>query len=144
MLLFGTANLFTGVLADMISRKWMLCLAGIAWSFTSIGTGLSNKFWELCIMRVLLGLLEACLVPTVYSLISDFFPPEKRTLANSIYSMGMFIGTALENLTVIIINAIGWRGAYFIVGGFGIVVGLIGIAVIKEPGRGVFAPPIAA
>lgn len=35
---FATAVLFTGVLADNFSRKYLLTLAAIMWSLTSIGT----------------------------------------------------------------------------------------------------------
>lgn len=73
---FATAVLFTGVLADNMSRKWLLCLAAILWSCTSIGTSFCKTYWQLCMMRILLGLFEACIGPPAYSLISDFFPPE--------------------------------------------------------------------
>lgn len=137
---FATAVLFTGMLADNMSRKILLCLAAILWSFTSIGTSFCQYYWQLCIMRILLGLFEACIGPPAYSLITDFFPPEKRTLANSVYSFGIYIGASLSNITIIIIETIGWRLTYFIVGCFGILVGLVGLVVIMEPQRGKFEP----
>lgn len=130
---FATAVLFTGILADNMSRKLLLCLAAIMWSCTSIGTSFCKTYWQLCVMRILLGLFEACIGPPAYSLITDFFPPEKRTLANSMYSFGIYIGVALSNLTIIIIESIGWRATYLFVGCFGILVGLIGLIVILEP-----------
>jgi MFS family permease len=137
---FATAVLFTGVLADNMSRKVLLCVAAILWSLTSIGTAFCKTYWQLCLMRIFLGLFEACIGPPAYSLITDFFPPEKRTLANSVYSFGIYIGASLSNLTIIIIEAIGWRMTYFIIGCFGIVIGLIGIVSIVEPQRGRYEP----
>jgi len=140
---FATAVLFTGILADNMSRKLLLTLAAIAWSFTSIGTSFAQNFWQLCLMRVLLGLFEACIGPPAYSLITDYFPPEKRTLANSVYSFGIYIGAALSNITILIIESVGWRATYFGVGCFGIFVGLLGLIVIKDPERGRFeAKPV--
>ena len=91
-------------------------------------------------MRILLGLFEACIGPPAYSLITDFFPPEKRTLANSVYSFGIYIGAALSNITIIIIEAIGWRMTYFCIGCFGVCIGVIGMLVIRDPERGRFEP----
>lgn len=91
-------------------------------------------------MRILLGLFEACIGPPAYSLITDFFPPEKRTLANSVYSFGIYIGAALSNITILIIHSIGWRMTYFVIGCFGIFVGVLGIIVIRDPERGRFEP----
>ena len=130
---FATAVLFTGVLADNMSRKYLLCLAAILWSLTSIGTAFCKTFWELCLMRVFLGLFEACIGPPAYSLITDFFPPEQRTTANSVYSFGIYIGASLSNLTILIIESIGWRMTYFLVGCLGVLIGLIGILIISEP-----------
>ena len=139
-LVYATANLFTGILADNVSRKWLLSLAAIAWSVTSIGSGLSSRYWELCVMRILLGLFSACLNPVSFSLISYLFPPENRTLANSVFNFGKYLGTAFQSLTIVLLEAIGWRASYIIVGLFGVFVGLLGIFVIREPGRGVFDP----
>ena len=140
---FAIAVLFVGILADNISRKLLLTLAAIAWSLTSIGTSFAQTFWQLCLMRVLLGLFEACIGPPAYSLITDYFPPEKRTLANSVYSFGIYIGAALSNITILIIESIGWRETYFGVGCFGIFVGLLGLIIIKEPERGRFEAKLA-
>jgi MFS family permease len=56
---YATASLFTGLLADSVSRVRMLGICSIVWSLTSIGIGLSTKFWELFMMRFLLGLFES-------------------------------------------------------------------------------------
>jgi MFS family permease len=42
---FATAVLFTGILADNMSRKILLCLAAIFWSLTSIGTSFCKTYW---------------------------------------------------------------------------------------------------
>jgi MFS family permease len=130
---FATAVLFTGILADNMSRKLLLCISAVLWSLTSIGTSFCNTYWQLCIMRILLGLFEACIGPPAYSLITDFFPPEKRTLANSVYSFGIYIGACLANLTIMLIEHMGWRATYFMVGCIGIGIGLLGFIIIIEP-----------
>ena len=56
------------------------------------------------------------------------------------YSFGIYIGASLSNITIIIIESIGWRATYFMVGCLGIAIAVLGIVVMREPGRGVFEP----
>ena len=137
---YATASLFTGVLADTVSRKWLLGLCSVFWSLTSIGSGFSTRFWELCVMRVGLGLFSSCLNPAMFSLVADFFPPEDRTLANSVVNCGKYLGTAAQSLTIILIGAVGWRASYEIVGFLGVFIGLLTIVAVREPPRGAFDP----
>ena len=81
----------------------------------------------------MLGVFEAFCGPISYSLIVDFFPPENRTIANSIYSFGIFAGAGLASITVLIIGLIGWRGAYLVVATFGILAGVFSFIFIREP-----------
>lgn len=89
---------------------------------------------------MLLGVFEAFAPPAAYSLISDYFPPEKRTTANAIFGLGIFFGGSLASITIIMISYIGWRETYFVVGCFGILFGFIALVCIKEPKRGRFDP----
>jgi MFS family permease len=84
-----------GRLADTRSRRAIIS-AGIAvWSVMTAGCGLASTFWQLAIMRMGVGVGEASLSPSAYSLISDYFRPERRSTAMSVYSMGIYIGSGL-------------------------------------------------
>ena len=139
-MIYAIAGMFAGSLTDKYSRKWLLCISAIAWSATSVGTGLSSRYWELCILRFLLGIFSGCINPPTFSLIADYFPPESRTMANSVVNLGKYVGAAFQSLSIILIEAIGWRWTYIIVGFFGVLVGVLGIIIVREPGRGVFDP----
>jgi len=69
---------------------------------------------------------------------ADNFHPTYRTRANSIYSLGIYIGGALSSLTGLMISGIGWRWAFAIVGIVGGAAGLLGLLFIREPERGYF------
>ena len=62
------------------------------------GCGLARTFWQLAVMRMGVGVGEASLSPSAYSLISDYFRPERRSTAMSVYSMGIYIGSGLAFL----------------------------------------------
>lgn len=137
-IVFATLNLFTGTLADKMNRKMLISTAAIIWSLTSLGTAFTHTFAMVCFYRTMLGVFEAFCVPIAYSLIVDFFPPENRTIANSFFSLGIFVGAGLASISVLLIGWLGWRGAYIFVSGYGILAGLFSFILIKEPKRGRF------
>ena len=63
--------------------------------------------WVLFLSRILMGLFQSFTGAPAYSLIADYFPPERRTFANSVYSLGIYIGQSLSSLTIILINLVG-------------------------------------
>lgn len=99
-----------------------------------------NTFTSLLLLRMGLGIFQAFCGPPAYSLITDYFPPEKRTTANAVYSLGIYIGFALTNFSILLLEAVGWRNTYFVIGIVGMVSGLLGFFVIMEPPRGRFDP----
>ena len=101
-------------------------------------------------MRMGVGVGEASLSPAAYSLISDYFPPHRRSTAISVYSMGIYIGSGLafilggmviqfasgsENFTVPLVGAVrSWQMVFFVVGLPGLFVALL-MLIIREPSR---------
>jgi MFS family permease len=114
------------------------------------GCGLAKRFWELALMRVGVGVGEAALSPSAYSLIADYFRPERRSTAMSVYSMGIYIGSGLAFIlgaTVVRFSAgaesflLPWLGSVRSWQLVFLIVGLPGLAVtlllytIREPSR---------
>jgi MFS family permease len=87
-----------GRLADSRSRRNLL-LAGVAlWSTMTIMCGAADTYWELFLARMGVGVGEACLVPCAYSLITDYFPRERRSLPLTIFSGGIMLGAGVANV----------------------------------------------
>ena len=91
-----------------------------------------------CALRFLLGAVQSAFIPTSYSLIADYFPPEYRSRANAVSISGSYLGSALASLTVLLISKWGWRAMYKIVGIAGIILGILFMILVKEPKKGVF------
>lgn len=84
-----------GWLADRYSRKWIIC-AGIAtWSVMTAACGLTRTFPQLFLTRVGVGVGEATLSPSTYSLLADYFDKRRLPRAMSVYTVGLFIGAGL-------------------------------------------------
>ncbi len=127
------------MLADRFSRTWIMTIALAFWSAMTAVCGLANSFWQLFAARLGVGVGEAGGVAPAYSLIADYFPPNQRARAMSVYSFGIPIGGALGIvLGGVIASMIDWRTAFFIVGLAGIALAPIFRLIVKEPVRGGF------
>lgn len=125
--------------ADRFSRTWIITAALTIWSAMTAVSGLANNFWQLFAARLGVGVGEAGGVAPAYSLITDFFPPNRRARALGIYSFGIPIGSAIGIVFGgVIASMLNWRVAFFIVGIAGIVLAPIFRLTIKEPPRGGF------
>jgi predicted MFS family arabinose efflux permease len=127
------------MLADRFNRTWIMTAALTIWSAMTAASGLATNFWQLFAARLGVGVGEAGGVAPAYSLISDFFPPDHRARALSIYSFGIPIGSAIGIVFGgIIASLLDWRIAFFIVGLAGIAIAPIFKLTIHEPQRGGF------
>jgi MFS family permease len=125
-------------------RRTIIALGLFAWSAMTAVTGLVRNFTELALARVGVGLGEAACSPPAHSLLSDFFPPERRGTAFSIYALGIPIGGAIGTFAGGWIKELfDWRTAFFVVGLPGVALALIVRLTLREPPRGHSEPGIA-
>jgi predicted MFS family arabinose efflux permease len=72
-----------------------------------------------------------------YSIISDYFPPEKRGVGLAIFSLGVPFGTLLGAASGGWIAAhYGWRVAFLVLGGAGLALAPLLPLIVREPARG--------
>lgn len=123
--------------ADVGTRKNIIALAIVIWSAMTMFTSTARSFGGLLIARIGVGIGEAGCSPPIHSLISDYFPEERRGTALSIYSLGIPIGGAIGTLAGGWIGQyFGWRTAFLVVGIPGIIVSALVYFTIREPERG--------
>jgi MFS family permease len=59
-------------------------------------SGFAGSFAQLALAWIGVGIGEASASPAAYSLLCDYFPPRRRSLALAIYSSGLFVGAGLS------------------------------------------------
>jgi MFS family permease len=91
-LFYSVLGLPFGRLADSISRPRLIIIGMFTWSLMTGGCGLINSYGQLFLLRMGVGIGEATLSPAAYSMISDSFPPAKRSVPFSVYTMATYIG----------------------------------------------------
>jgi predicted MFS family arabinose efflux permease len=99
--------------------------------------GTAAGFLSLLVYRVGVGVGEAGGSPPAHSLISDYFPPERRATALAIFSLGVPFGILVGFLAGGWLNeALGWRLAFVVVGLPGVLLALVVALTLREPPRG--------
>jgi MFS family permease len=94
---YTIAGLPLGFAADRFSRRWLIGIGQFFWSIASACFGLGNNYGQLIAARVGVGVGEASLSPSAYSIIADIFPPHRLGRAISVYAMGIYVGGGMAN-----------------------------------------------
>jgi len=140
-LLYSTLAVPLALLADRTSRTWVITVSLAVWSGFTALCGLATSFWQLFGARLGVGVGEAGGVAPSYALIADYFPPEERARALSVYSLGIPLGAALGVLFGgYIAAAIDWRTAFIAVGIAGVVIAPFFRLIVREPPRSADTP----
>ena len=135
--IFAVGGIPLGLLADRWSRKRLLLMCLTFWSTLTTVCGFAGSYGQLVVARMGVGIGEAGGAPCAVSMIADIFPPQRRASAMSFFYVGgaasmmaiFFGGAALA-------AAYGWRVAFIVAGGLGVVVALVILLSLKEPQRG--------
>ncbi|MEW4467512.1 MFS transporter [Parasphingorhabdus sp. JC815] len=150
-LLYSLSAIPIGRIVDGTSSRVRLMTGGVGfWSFMTIICGLSNSFGALFFARVGVGVGEATLSPSAYSVISDYFDRTRRALAISFYAIGYSVGGGLALILGAVLldyfTASGgadfwilgklapWQAVFVCVGLPGFIIMLM-VATIREPVR---------
>lgn len=131
---YALAGIPMGRMADLYSRKLLICLGLFTWSLMTVISGFAASFTFLVTARIFVGISQAMLSPAVYSYLADTFAPEKRATVFSLYASGIFIGIGLSFLVGgSIARYYDWRTAMISVGMPGLLLAPAAYWIIKEP-----------
>jgi predicted MFS family arabinose efflux permease len=124
-------------LADRGNRVRVLTVACAVWSAATVACGMAQNYSQLAIARMSVGVGEAGGVPPSYSIISDYFPADRRGTALGLFNLGPPIGQALGVAFGAKLAALyDWRLAFILIGAVGLIAAAAVWGVIREPKRG--------
>jgi len=132
-LFYGLMVPVGGILGDRINKKYILIGSLLVWSAATLITGLSYTLVQLIILRsIALGGGEAFYSPSANALICEHHHKTRAT-AISIHQTALYVGIIGSGyLTGYIADNFGWRMAFYIFGGFGIILAVIFYFRIKD------------
>ncbi len=146
-LLYTVLGIPFAMMAERKSRTWIIATAMAVWSAMTVACGMAQSTVQFALARVGVGIGEAGCSPPSHSLISDYFPPEKRTGALAIFALGIPIGSmlaAVGGAWIATRGGLDWRDAFIFMGLPGVIGAVLFKLTVKEPPRGYSDPGGAA
>jgi MFS family permease len=126
-------------LADRTVRRSIVAAGFAIWSAFTVLSGFARGALELTLARIGVGVGEAAGAAPSHSLISDYFPPQRRARALAVFQLGVYLGQFL-GLAVggLLVAPLGWRWTFVVVGAPGLALALVLRLTVREPPRGAF------
>lgn len=139
-LFYVTLGLPIARLADKTNRVTIISISLAIWSGFTAFFGLAQNYAQLLLMRIGVGIGEAGCSPPSHSLISDYFPPNKRATALAVYALGIPLGSTIGIWSGAYLFKLldDWRMAFIVVGLVGLAFAVVVKLTLPEPPRGVF------
>jgi MFS family permease len=114
---YALAQLGAAKLLDRFNVNWLYALAFFLWSAATGATGLTNLFWQIFMLRLLLGLSESMAYPAYAKMMVVSFPERLRGTANGLIDAGSKLGPAVGAWVGIqILSKYNWRGMFVVIG----------------------------
>jgi ACS family glucarate transporter-like MFS transporter len=111
-----------GMLLDRYTARSINSIGIALWSLAMAATAAVWSFASLLVIRMAMGAGEATSIPSCGRIVREWMPASERGVANVFWSAGSFLGPALGALiTAGITSAWGWRAAFVVLGGLGLV-----------------------
>ena len=134
-----------GVPAAMLADRWprvrLVAAACLIWSFFTAACAFATSFWQLALARFGVGTGEAGGTAPSLAILADYYPPQRRPAVIGLFTvngpLGVFVGASLGGWAA---GQFGWRGAFLLVAGIGIVAALALVLFVREPERGGLDP----
>jgi MFS family permease len=124
-------------LIDRKSRRNIVAICLVLWSVMTAVCGLARTSVEFFFARVGVTVGEAGGTPGANSILSDYFPANRRAMALTVFSLGAPIGAWLGyNVAGAIADHYGWRAVFFALGIPGVLAGIAVWLTVREPKRG--------
>jgi MFS transporter, ACS family, D-galactonate transporter len=131
---YALAQIPGGLVLDKLGSRLTYALSLGLWSLATMVHGMMSSVAGLVGARLALGLAEAPCFPANSRILSTWFPQQERARANSVYSVGQYVGLGLMIPVLTWISATyGWRSLFYIFGGIGVIFALIWHAAYREP-----------
>lgn len=144
-LMVGLFTFPLSVAADRLGRVRSVALMALLWSLATAACGLAETYGQMFIARMVIGVGEAAYGSVGAAVLVGLFPKHLRgTITGSFLAGGAFgsmAGLALGGLAA---QTLGWRSAFHVMAGVGVVLALVYLLVVTEKRLGGGTAPAAA
>lgn len=118
------------------SATRLVFFALISWGILSALTGIIHSYWLLVADRLLLGVAESLIFPSMLILLTQWFTRAERSRANAILILGNPVTvTWMAAVTGFLIHAVGWQMTFILEGIPSVLWALVWILVARDHPR---------
>src|SRR5207344_190066 len=127
----------TSWLSQQFGRRNYFAASILLFTVCSFLCGNASGIWELVIFRFLQGLGGGALLVTSQTIITEAYPPEKRSMAQAIYGLGVIVGPTLgPPLGGYIVENFSWPYIFYINIPIGVIATLLTLQYVRNPNYG--------
>ncbi|SMG12458.1 DHA2 family efflux MFS transporter permease subunit [Sphingobacterium psychroaquaticum] len=127
----------TSWLSQQFGRRNYFAASIIIFTLASFLCGNATNIWELVAFRFIQGMGGGALLVTAQTILTETYPPEKRSMAQAIYGMGIIVGPTLgPPLGGYIVDNYSWPYIFYINVPLGILATMMAISLVKSPKYG--------
>ena len=130
--IYGIVSPFAGIVADRVSRKWLVVGSLFVWSAVTFLMGYAENFQQLYWLRALMGISEALYIPSALSLIADWHEGRSRSLAIGLHMTGLYVGQAVGGFGATLAAVLSWQSAFHWFGIVGIAYSIVLVLMLHE------------
>jgi predicted MFS family arabinose efflux permease len=128
----GIAGFLAAGFADKFDRKKLLLIFYAGFLLGTVLCALANDYHTLLIARIVTGLFGGVMGATTYAIVTDLFKMEVRGRVMGFLQMAFAASQVLGiPIGLVLSNHLGWHAAFWMIAGFGTVIGIIVLVYMK-------------
>ena len=129
---YGIFSPFAGLIADKVSRKWLVVGSLFVWSAVTLLMGYAHSFSQLYLLRGVMGISEALYIPAALSLIADWHEGKSRSMAIGIHMTGIYVGQAVGGFGAAFAAMLSWNATFHWFGIIGIAYAVVLLFLLRD------------
>lgn len=137
---YGLMSPISGMIADKLSKKWLIVGSLAVWSSVTYFMGYATDFSQLYILRGLMGVSEALYIPAALALIAEYHT-RTRSLAVGIHMTGLYVGQALGGFGATVAAMYTWHTTFHWFGIVGVIYSIVLAIFLKDVKRNLMPKP---
>lgn len=138
---YAVVGLPAGRLVDRMPRIRLLAMTCLLWAAATLACGLAGSFLALALARMLVAISESPTTSASLSLISDLYPPQRRSFAISCFTAAPTFSSIVGlSIGAWVVEHYGWRSGFIALAIPALAFSAILAFFVREPQRGRWDP----
>jgi predicted MFS family arabinose efflux permease len=128
----GIAGFLAAGFADKFDRKKLLLIFYTGFLLGTVLCAMAHDYHMLLVARIVTGLFGGVMGATTYAIVTDLFKMEVRGRVMGFLQMAFAASQVLGiPIGLVLSNRLGWHAAFWMIAGFGVVIGIIVLVYMK-------------